>query len=163
VIETREREEGFRVVGAQELLAGELAPSGRLGAHAPDAQAEADIVRGVAIVRALGAADLGQAVVVQQGVVLGVEAVEGTDALIQRAGDLRRGGPGGVLVKLPKPGQELRADLPVIGRRTVERAAAAGLRGIAVAAGATLVLERDAVIECADRGGLFLLGIAPPT
>ena len=162
VIKTLETEEGFKVIGAQDLLAGDLAPEGRIGAHAPDAVAEADIARGIAILRAMGAADLGQAVVVQQGVALGVEAVEGTDALLERVGPLKRSGPGGVLVKLPKPGQELRADIPVIGARTAERAATAGLRGIAVQAGGALLLDRARLVDTADRAGLFLGGLKQP-
>ena len=94
----------------------------------------------------------------QQGLVLGVEAIEGTDALVARCGALRRDGPGGVLVKAAKPGQERRADLPTIGPRTVKAAAAAGLRGIAVEAGAALVLDRRKVAELADREGLFVIG-----
>jgi DUF1009 family protein len=113
-------------------------------------------------VRALGALDIGQAAVVQQGLVLGVEAIEGTDALIARCAALRREGPGGVLVKAPKPGQERRADLPTIGRRTVEAAASAGLRGIAVEAGASFVLDRAATAAAADRAGVFVVGVARP-
>ena len=107
----------------------------------------------------MGAADVGQATVIQDGLVLGVEALEGTDALLERCAPLRRAGPGGVLVKLSKPGQERRADLPTIGVKTVEGAAAAGLRGIAVEAGGTLVVDAPAVIAAADRQGLFLVGI----
>ncbi len=118
------------------------------------------------VARALGALDVGQAVVVQQGMVLGVEAIEGTDALIARCGPLRRAGGGGVLVKLAKPGQERRADLPTVGPRTVTNAAASGLRGIAVEAGSTLMIDRAAVVAAADAAGLFVVGIAataPPT
>src|SRR5690606_16626297 len=111
-----------------------LAVEGVYGAVAPDADAWADIERGVAVARAIGALDIGQGAVVQQGVVLGVEAIEGTDALIARCAALRREGPGGVLVKVKKPGQETRVDLPVVGTTTVANAAAAGLRGIAVEA-----------------------------
>ena len=93
---------------------------------------------GARIARAMGSLDIGQAVVVQQGLVLGVEAIEGTDALIRRCAGLRREGPGGVLIKVEKPGQEQRADRPTIGPQTVALAAEAGLRGIAVEAGATL-------------------------
>jgi DUF1009 family protein len=104
--------------------------------------------------------DIGQAVIVQQGMVLGVEAIEGTDALIRRCADLRRPGPGGVLVKAKKPEQERRADLPTIGPHTVEAANAAGLRGIAVEAYATLVVERAELTALADRLGLFVYGRA---
>jgi UDP-2,3-diacylglucosamine hydrolase len=153
--------EGFKVVGADTLLRDDLAPHGLFGLVAPDAQAEADIAHGLTIARALGALDIGQAVVVQQGLVLGVEAIEGTDALLMRCRDLRREGPGGVLVKIAKPRQERRADLPTIGRRTVEAAHAAGLRGIAVEAGSTIVLDRPAIVAAADAAGLFVIGVEP--
>jgi hypothetical protein len=155
-------EEGFRVVGPDDVLGDVLAVEGVYGAVAPDAQAWADIERGVAAARALGALDIGQAAVVQQGVVLGVEAIEGTDTLVARCAALRREGPGGVLVKVKKPGQETRVDLPVIGAATVANAVAAGLRGIAVEAGAALVVDRTAVVEAADRAGLFVVGIKSP-
>jgi DUF1009 family protein len=123
--------------------------------------ARADIARGVAVARTLGALDVGQAVVVQHGVVLGVEAIEGTDRLLERCALLRGDGPGGVLVKLAKPGQERRVDLPTIGVETIARAAKAGLRGIAAEAGGTLIVDKDAVIAAADAGGLFVVGIDP--
>jgi len=154
-------EEGFHVIGAQEILNEALAPAGVLGTAAPDAQAMADIDRGIAVARALGAADVGQGCVVQQGLVLAVEAIEGTDAMLVRAGGLARPGPGGVLVKLVKPGQERRVDLPTVGLETVRGAIAAGLRGIAFAAGATLLADRAAAIDAADKAGLFLLGLDP--
>jgi UDP-2,3-diacylglucosamine hydrolase len=151
--------EGFRVVGVHDLLDSLLAPEGPIGAIAPDAEANADIMRGLEVARALGAVDVGQAVVVQQGIVLGVEAVEGTDALIERAGRLKREGAGGVLVKIAKPGQDRRADLPTVGVATVEASARVGLRGIAVEAGMALVIDRPAVASAADRAGLFVVGI----
>jgi DUF1009 family protein len=150
--------EGFRVVGAESVMTGLLAPQGVWGQHLPDPQGEADINRAIEVARGLGALDVGQAVIVQQGIVLGVEAIEGTDALIRRCGQLRRPGPGGVLVKMSKPGQERRVDLPTIGTDTVQLAAASGLAGIAVEAGAALVLDRAAVITEADRQGLFVCG-----
>jgi DUF1009 family protein len=158
VVDELERE-GFRVIGADQLLATGLAAEGPLGQFQPDPQAMADIERGLRIARTLGALDIGQAVVVQQGLVLGVEAIEGTDALLRRCARLRREGPGGVLVKIEKPGQERRADRPTIGPRTVARAAAAGLSGIAVEAGTTIVLDRDQVAAAADRAGLFVVGM----
>jgi DUF1009 family protein len=133
-----------------------LAPLGPLGAHTPDAAAKADIATGLAAARAHGARDLGQAVIAQHGRVVGVEDRDGTDALIRRGN-----GQGGVLVKLAKPGQERRADLPAIGPATIAAVAAAGLRGIAIEAGATLVLDREAVIAAADRAGIFVVGVAP--
>ena len=114
------------------------------------------------LARAIGALDIGQAVVVQQGLVLGVEAIEGTDGLLRRCAGLRRDGPGGVLVKTAKPGQEQRVDRPTIGVRTVILAAEAGLRGIAAEAGATLILDRAEVIRAANEAGLFVVGVTAP-
>jgi DUF1009 family protein len=152
--------EGFRLLGAHQLLddAASVA-EGPLGRLTPNAEAEADIARGICIARAIGGLDVGQAVVVQQGLVLGVEAIEGTDALLRRCAGLRRVGPGGVLVKLAKPRQESRIDRPTIGAKTIVLAAEAGLQGIAVEADATLLLDRDEVIRIADQAGLFVVGI----
>ena len=154
-------EEGFRVIGAHEVLTEALGPAGQLGAVAADAAAMADVARGVAVVRALGGVDVGQACVVQQGIVLAVEAIEGTDAMLARAGALARPGPGGVLVKMAKPGQDRRADLPTIGPRTPGGAAAAGLRGVAFEAGGTLVIDRAGCVAAADAAGVFLVGFDP--
>ena len=153
-------DEGFRVVGPHEVLGGLLAPEGSIGAREPDADDRRDIDYGIRVVRALGAVDVGQAAVVAEGVVLGVEALEGTDALIERCAALQRKRRGGVLVKLTKPGQDRRLDLPTIGVTTVETAARAGLRGIAVEAGSALVIDHDAVARAADQAGLFVVGIA---
>jgi DUF1009 family protein len=153
--------EGFRVVGPHEILGGGTVAAGILGRHRPDEQAEADIAYGLKVAKALGIADVGQAVVVQQGLVLGVEAIEGTDALLDRVGPLKRDGPGGVLVKIAKPQQDRRIDLPTIGPSTVARAAAAGLRGIAVEAGGAIVLDRAETVAAADAAGLFLVAAAP--
>lgn len=152
-------EEGFRVVGAHEVLTEAVGPRGQMGQVAPDAAAMADIERGAAVLHVLGQADVGQACVVQQGVVLAVEAIEGTDAMLARAAGLARPGPGGVLVKLVKPGQDRRADLPTIGPATLRAAAAAGLRGVAFEAGGTLLTDGAACITEADAAGVFLLGI----
>ncbi len=154
-------EEGFRVIGAQEIIREGLAPAGVLTRVQPDAQAMTDINRGVQVARLLGSADVGQGCVVQQGLVLAVEAIEGTDAMLVRAGALRRDGVGGVLVKLVKPGQDRRADLPTIGPDTVRNAAAAGLRGVAFEANATILADREACLAAAETAGLFLLGLAP--
>jgi DUF1009 family protein len=154
-------EEGFAVIGSHEIMTEVLGPRGLLTTTAPDAQALSDIARAVAVARALGAADVGQGCVVQQGLVLCVEAIEGTDAMLQRAGLLRRPGVGGVLVKLVKPGQDRRADLPTIGLGTIRAAADAGLRGVAFEAGGTILAEREASVAAADRAGLFLLGLDP--
>ncbi len=154
--------EGFHVVGADNILVDLVAEEGVYGAIQPDEQAHIDIRRGIEVARALGALDVAQAAVVQEGIVLGVEAVEGTDALMKRCAALRREGPGGVLVKLKKPQQERRVDLPTIGVDTVTGAAETGLKGIAVEAGGTLILDRDAVVRRADDAGLFVAGVTVP-
>jgi DUF1009 family protein len=156
-------EEGFRVIGAQEVLCEALGPAGVLTRVAPDALAMADIRRAVTVARALGAVDVGQGCVVQQGMVLALEAAEGTDAMLARCAPLARPGPGGVLVKMLKPGQERRTDLPTIGPRTIRGAAAAGLRGVAFEAGSTILTEQAATVAAADTAGLFLLGLDPET
>src|SRR6202012_774815 len=106
-----------------------------------------------AVARALGAADVGQCCVVQQGIVLAVEAAEGTDAMLARCASLARPGAGGVLVKLVKPGQDRRADLPTIGPETIRSAIAAGLRGVAFQAGGTIISPRHGAISPAGAGG----------
>lgn len=154
-------EEGFRVIGAHDVLQEALAPAGLLTRAAPDALAMADVRRAVAVARALGGVDVGQGCVVQQGIVLAVEAAEGTDAMLARCAGLARPGPGGVLVKLPKPGQERRADLPTVGPQTIQAAAAAGLRGVAFEAGGTILADRAGTVAASDAAGLFLLGLDP--
>ncbi|MBM3488875.1 MAG: DUF1009 domain-containing protein [Alphaproteobacteria bacterium] len=152
-------EEGFRVVGA-EMVADQLAaPAGRIGRLSPSQRDRADIARAVEVVRALGRLDIGQAAVVREGRVLAVEAAEGTDALLARLLPWRPASPSGVLVKLPKPQQERRADLPTLGLPTVAGAIAAGLSGIACEAGGTLLTDRAALAAAADQGGLFLYGL----
>lgn len=161
VVRELEEVEGFRVTAPDELLGELVAPSGPLGRILPDEQGRSDIARGFEVARALGALDVGQAVIVQAGLVLGVEAIEGTDKLIERCGALRREGLGGVLVKACKPSQERRVDLPTVGVETVHGAARAGLRGIAFEAGRSLVLDRDAMARAADELGLFVVGADP--
>jgi len=161
IVRVLEDEEGFRVVGADDVLAELAAPSGPFGGYKPDADSDADIAHGVRVLRATGPLDIGQAVVVQQGIVLGLEAAEGTRALLERCGPLRREGRGGVMVKLPKPGQETRADMPSVGPDTIRAARDSGLAGIAVAAGKTLVFEREALMAEADAAGMFVIGIQP--
>lgn len=151
--------EGFRIVSPASILQDATIPVGPCGAHVPDREACADIARGIEVAAALGRADAGQAVVVQQGVVLAIEAAEGTDALIARAGTFKQERPGGVLVKMVKPQQDHRLDPPIIGPATVRNASSAGLRGIAVESGGVLVLDRKEVVEEADVAGLFVVGV----
>jgi len=155
-------EEGFRIVGAGEILGELVAAAGTLGRHPPTASDQQDVAEGLRIARAIGRLDIGHAVIVQHGIVLGVEAAEGTDELIRRCAVLRVDRAGGVLVKIGKAEQDPRADPPVIGSETVRLAAETGLRGIAIEAGATLVIDRAATIAAADAAGLFLVAVEAP-
>src|SRR3954447_20828283 len=158
--------DGFRMIGVKDAAPDLLMPHGCLTRAAPSPEANADIARGREVLRALSPFDIGQAAIVIDGHVLGVEDIEGTDGLLARMARLRSEGrlrakPGrGVLVKVPKSGQDLRFDLPTLGPRTIEGAAAAQLSGIAVIAGQTLVAEPQAMVEAADRAGLFVTGLS---
>jgi lipid-A-disaccharide synthase len=155
---------GFKVRGVHEVAPALLAAAGLLAGPPPSETNRRDIDTGLALIEALGSADIGQAVVVASGRPIAIEAAEGTDGILQRVADLRRrgeAGTGGVLVKAAKPGQELRVDLPAVGPKTVELAASAGLAGIAVLAGAVLLAERKVLLAAADRYGLFLVGAEP--
>lgn len=154
---------GVRVVGADEIAPELLATEGPIGKVAPDADAERDIAAASAAALALGSLDVGQGAVAVGGRVIALEGAEGTDLMLERVAMLRRDGRisqrrKGVLVKLCKPNQDRRADLPSIGVDTVRLAAAAGLAGVVCEAGRSLVLERDRVIDEADRAGLFVSG-----
>lgn len=157
---------GFRLVGAHEVAPEILAASGCLGRHAPSPRDNADIVRALALLGAIGPFDVGQAAVVANGHVLAVEAAEGTDHMLahiaemRRAGRIRSAAGAGVLVKAPKPSQDRRFDLPTIGPSTVRHVAAAGLAGIAVAAGEVIVAQPAEVVSLADQAELFVVGVA---
>lgn len=153
--------EKMRVVGIHEVMNNILVRPGILGKVKPGKDDYVDIRRGVAAAFELGRLDIGQSVIVQQGLVLGVEAIEGTDELIKRCSAYKRKGNGGVLVKLRKPQQDMRIDLPTIGTRTVENAKASGLNGLAVHAGNTLIVDEAEVIRAADKASLFIIGIEP--
>lgn len=157
---------GFRLCGAHEVAPDILAPAGALTRARPSADARTDIKLGFEYLRAAGPFDVGQAVVVNGLHVLAVEAVEGTDQMLARVAELRRNGRlrarvgNGVLVKAPKPGQDQRFDLPTIGPQTVERVASAGLAGIALVAGATVLAEPERLVAAADRAGIFVVGMS---
>lgn len=161
-------QKGYRVHGAGDVAPNLLAGHGTLGKVSPSAEDQADIDMAFKVVGALGRLDVGQAAVVVRGHVIAVEAAEGTDAMLVRCAELRKSGRtgrhtrAGVLAKAPKPGQEQRVDLPTIGADTVLKAAAAGLAGIAVAAGQVLMAEQATTIDAANQHGLFLVGIAGP-
>ena len=154
--------EGFRVLGADQIIQPLLAPEGPITSTWPSEAARSDIEHGVKVVMRLGALDIGQAVVVHEGRVLGVEAVEGTDALIRRIAAYKPERSGGVLIKMKKPGQDRRTDLPTVGDRTVDEAIKVGLEGIAIHAGHCLLVSREAMVEKADHAGLFITGIREP-
>jgi DUF1009 family protein len=155
---------GLKVIGSTDATRSLLAPKGAIGRHIPSAEQFSDIRHGFHVVEALGKLDIGQAAVVCSGLVLAVEAAEGTDAMLDRVSGLPEALRGtesarrGVLVKAVKPDQERRVDLPVVGITTVERAAAAGLSGIAVLSGAVLILDRQRLADRADQFGMFVYG-----
>ena len=151
--------EGFQVIGVEQVLPDLLTPVGDIGRYSPSLQVRKDIELGLSVATTIGDLDIGQAVVVQQGLVLGVEAAEGTDSLISRCASLAKSGEKATLIKVKKPLQDSRADLPTIGPYTIRRAQESGLGGIALQAGASLIVGRGEVIELADKHGIFVLGI----
>ena len=156
---------GLRVVGVKEVAPEVFMPEGVLGRYRPSERDQADIARALGMIAALGPFDVGQAAVVADNNVIAVEAAEGTDNMLARIAELRRLGRvtarlgTGVLVKAPKPGQDRRFDLPSIGPRTIENVARAGLAGLAVTAGSTMIAEAELVTAAADRAGIFLVGV----
>jgi hypothetical protein len=156
---------GLRVIGLRDVAPEIFVPEGVLGRHLPAGRDRSDIARAMQLIAALGPFDVGQAAIVANNHVLAVEAAEGTDNMLARIAELRRQGrvttpPGvGVLVKAPKPGQDRRFDLPSIGPRTIEGVARAGLAGVAVAAGSTIIVEAAEVIAIAEREKIFVAGI----
>jgi DUF1009 family protein len=161
-------EHGFRLVGAHEVAPQILAPEGAFGRCVPSEGQEADIKLGIALLRAIGPFDVGQAVVIAQERVLAVEASEGTDLMLAHVAELRRAGRihvaagKGVLVKAAKPHQDRRFDLPSIGPKTVEGVARAGLGGVAVLAGEAIVAEPQDIVAAADRHNVFVIGVRDP-
>ena len=153
--------ENLKVVGVHEIMPDLLTQKGIITKAKPDKQAIADIKRGIEVGMALGSLDVGQSVVVQQGLVLGVEGIEGTDELIKRCKNYHRKGVGGVLVKLRKVQQDMRIDLPTIGTATIENAYKSGLRGVAVHEGNALIVNQDEVIKLANQYKMFVIGINP--
>ena len=162
--------EGFAIEGAHEAKTDLTLPSGPLGRCSPGPEHMDDITRALFIARQIGNMDIGQAAVVCDGLVLAVEAQEGTDAMLRRVTtELSRNIRGrpeakrGVLAKAPKPIQDTKVDLPTIGLATLHRVAAAGLAGIVGETGRLLVLDRELVVRTADELGLFIYGVDPPT
>lgn len=153
---------GLAVRSAADVVPELLVAAGTMTTQEP-AKSETDIATGFGIIRALGRYDIGQGVVVRDGKVLAIEGAEGTDRMLQHVATLPSGGQrGGVLVKRPKPGQDLRVDLPTIGSNTVRNARAANLAGIAAMADHVLAAEREEMIACANASGLFIVGRGDP-
>jgi DUF1009 family protein len=157
--------QGFRMIGIKDVAPDLLMPAGDLTRTSPDQAARADIDKGLGLLRALSPFDVGQAAIVIGGNVVSVEDIEGTDALLARVARLRAEGRirskagQGVLVKAPKTTQDMRFDLPTFGPRTVEGAVAAGLGGIGIVTGHTLIAEPQVVVAAADKAGLFVTGL----
>jgi DUF1009 family protein len=164
-VQTLFEEAGFRLIGAHEVAPEILMPAGVAGKHRPTPDEEADIAFGFDLLRAIGPFDVGQAAAVANHHVVAVEAAEGTAGMLARIAELRKIGRlklparAGVLVKAPKPEQNRRVDLPAIGPDTVAQAAAAGLAGIAVEAGSTIVADSAELVRAADEAGLFVVGV----
>jgi hypothetical protein len=160
--------EGLAVIGADQIADELKARAGLLGGIGPDDAARADAMKALHVAAVIGAEDIGQGAVVARGLVLAVEAQEGTDAMLGRVAGLPEALRGtaaarsGVLAKRPKPVQERRIDLPVIGVSTVEAAAKAGLAGIVAPAGGALILGRDSVARAADAAGVFVWIVDEP-
>jgi DUF1009 family protein len=160
---------GLRVVGLKDVAPELFVPEGVLGRERPSPRDYGDIDHALKLITALGPFDVGQAAAVADGHVIAVEAAEGTDHMLARIAELRRLGrvsaPAGVgvLVKAPKPGQDRRFDLPSIGPRTIELVASAGLAGLAVTAGSTMIAEAQAAIAAADREKIFVVGVREPS
>lgn len=156
---------GFDIVGVQEFMPELLVTEGAATAAKPNESDRRDAGRAAAIVEALGRVDVGQAAVVAQGICVALEAATGTDRMLSSVGPaLEELFPGraeraGLLYKAPKPGQDMRVDVPVIGPATIKGVADAGLRGIAVQAGGVMLLRRAKSVELADRHGLFIWGV----
>ncbi|MFV0321065.1 MAG: lipid-A-disaccharide synthase [Alphaproteobacteria bacterium] len=163
IIRVIEEEEGFKVLGAHEIVPDLIATNGILGTISPSQKSFEDIEHAFYIAKEIGRLDIGQGCIVNEGRVIAVEALEGTDKMLERAADLQSQNKGGVLLKAAKPGQELRADMPAIGMKTLYNVKKAGLKGVAIEASAALILEPDKIADKADELGLFIMGVNDDT
>lgn len=153
-------EENFTVVGVDSILKDIVAHEGVLGKIVPDSKARSDIAIAMQAAKNIGALDIGQAAIVENGILLGTEDEKGTDLLIENCGKLRRvAQKSGVLVKAKKPNQEEKVDLPSIGVRTIENLHRNGFAGVAVEAEHSLIIDKKELIQKADEYGIFVVGV----
>jgi DUF1009 family protein len=150
---------GFKVIGAEKVMPEIMFSEGIYTKTKPTAEDMEDIQRGINVSKALGLVDVGQACVVQQNMVLAVEAMEGTDEMMARANSIRRPGKPPVMIKIRKPKQDMRVDVPTIGLQTIEQLKKCGISGIAVEAGAIILIQHEEVIKYADESGIFIIGM----
>lgn len=157
IVKKLEQDDGFRIIGVHNVLPELLAPLGVLGSVVPSEAELKDIKTAVHVALDLGRKDMGQGAVVSNGNIIAMEEKDGTDAMLARVAKI--GVDGGVLVKVVKPGQERRVDLPTIGVDTVEGVAKANLGGIGIEAGGAIIVDRERVIEVANKLGVFITGL----
>ena len=157
-IANRFERSGITIIDSTQYMPDVLAPHGVLTQAKPSSRQYQDLAYGMGIAQEIGRLDIGQSVVVKDGAVVALEAIEGTDACIERAGTLARG-PGAVVVKIAKPGQDMRFDVPAIGVQTIESLAAAGIFVLGVEAGRTLMLEPERILAAANQRGVVIVGL----
>ena len=158
-IEEEIEKEGMKVIGIEEVRSESLPQVGLLAGPNLNKIAWSDIDRGLKVLNQLGPCDVGQSVAIQEGLVLAVEAIEGTDQMIERAGSLKRDVSGPILIKMSKPNQDKRIDLPTAGSNTIKNAIKAGFRGLALEANKSLLLDKERVLEIAEKNSFFVLGL----
>ena len=151
--------EGIKVIGIEQILSGVLTKEGLLAGPAPTKISWDDIKRGLQVLNSLGPCDVGQSIAVQEGIVLAIEAIEGTDQMIERAGSLQRNVSGPILIKISKANQDKRVDLPTAGPETVNNAIRSGFQGLALEANNSLLLDKDRVIKIAEKNSFFVIGV----
>ena len=151
--------EGIKVIGIEQILSGVLTKEGLLAGPAPTKISWDDIKRGLQVLNSLGPSDVGQSIAVQEGIVLAIEAIEGTDQMIERAGSLQRNVSGPILIKISKTNQDKRVDLPTAGPETVNNAIRSGFQGLALEANNSLLLDKDRVIDIAEKNSFFVIGV----
>ena len=151
--------EGIKVIGIEQILSGVLTKEGLLAGPAPTKISWDDIKRGLQVLNSLGPSDVGQSIAVQEGIVLAIEAIEGTDQMIERAGSLQRNVSGPILIKISKTNQDKRVDLPTAGPETINNAIRSGFQGLALEANNSLLLDKDRVIEIAEKNSFFVIGV----